>query len=127
MPRTSVVYFQLREAQVPALDAIRSWRRRDIRIAVKCLDRINLLAVHGHELRRPLAAPLRDGINELRVAFGHVNYRILYFFSNHTAVLACGVVKEGEVPDSAIYTAAQYRDLYERDCESHTYRPAQEG
>jgi hypothetical protein len=34
----------------------------------------------GHELRRPEADFLRDGIYELRASLGGVHHRILYFF-----------------------------------------------
>jgi phage-related protein len=34
----------------------------------------------GHELRRPEADFLRDGIYEIRVSLQGVHYRILYFF-----------------------------------------------
>ena len=45
-----------------------------------CRARIELLADLGHELRRPAADYLRDGIYELRAKQGHVQYRLLYFF-----------------------------------------------
>jgi len=53
----------------------------------------------GHELRRPEADLLRDGIYELRARLGTVNYRILYFFhGRNVAVLAHAITKENEIP-----------------------------
>jgi DNA-binding XRE family transcriptional regulator len=49
-------------------------------VYAKCAVRIRRLADLGHELRRPEADLLRDGICELRARLGTVNYRILYFF-----------------------------------------------
>lgn len=46
----------------------------------KCRVRIERLRDLGHELRRPEADLLRDGIYELRVRLGTLNYRMLYFF-----------------------------------------------
>ncbi len=46
----------------------------------KCRVRIERLRELGHELRRPEADYLRDGIYELRVKHQGVNYRLLYFF-----------------------------------------------
>lgn len=121
MPVTPVVFFQFAEGEVPALESIRVWRRRDPRIAAKALDRIRILGELGHEMRRPLADHLRDGVYELRTSFGHVHYRLLYFFSNQKAVLACGIVKEGEVPDAALEMSIRYRSMYEKDADRHTY------
>jgi phage-related protein/DNA-binding XRE family transcriptional regulator len=53
----------------------------------KCLVRLQRLAELGHELRRPEAAPLRDGIHELRMKHQTVNYRMLYFFVGRDAVV----------------------------------------
>jgi hypothetical protein len=43
--------------------------------------RIERLRDLGHELRRPEADYLRDGIYELRVGLGSVNHRMLYSFT----------------------------------------------
>ena len=62
----------------------------------------------GHELRRPEADFLRDGIYELRVGLQHVNYRMLYFFHGRTAaVVSDGLVKEAEVPAKEIEKAIE--------------------
>jgi phage-related protein len=72
----------------------------------KCLVRIERLRDLGHELRRPEADLLRDGIYELRVRLGTVNYRLLYFFHGRiAAVLAHGLIKENEVPHRDIELA----------------------
>jgi len=52
----------------------------------KCYLRLERLREMGHELRRPEADLLRDGIYELRVSLGAVHHRILYFF--HGAIAA---------------------------------------
>ena len=52
----------------------------------KCYLRLERLGEVGHELRRPEADFLRDGIYELRVSLRGVHRRILYFF--HGAVAA---------------------------------------
>jgi len=65
----------------------------------KCLVRIRRLAELGHELRRPEADLLQDGIYELRARLGTVNYRMLYFFhGRNVAVLAQAITKEEEIP-----------------------------
>src|SRR5438874_279130 len=103
MPTVEVVFYQENENDVPVLKWIERTARRDRRIAVKCLERIERLAEQGHELRRPDADFLRDGIYELRIRWSNVNYRILYFFHGRTAaILAHGLTKEDAVPDKDI-------------------------
>ena len=76
----------------------------------------------GHELRRPEADYLRDGIYELRIRRGHVNYRILYFFyGNIAAVLSHGLVKERRVSPKEINKAIQRRQKFEQNPEQHTW------
>ena len=54
---------------------------------IKCLAKLRRLEELGHELRRPEADYLRDGVYELRVGLEGVNYRILYFFHGKEAVV----------------------------------------
>ena len=85
-----------------------------------CMARIKLLAVRGHELRRPHADMLRDGIYELRTKVGRVNYRLLYFFhGREIAIVAHGLTKEQEVPAADIDRAIERRKRYEKDPTKH--------
>ncbi len=80
MPSTLVVFYQESGDDVPVLDWLKKLRHSDELAYGKCVAAIERLATFGHELRRPLADLLKDGVYELRVRKGHVNYRILYFF-----------------------------------------------
>ena len=80
MHRTGVVFYQEAPGDVPALNWLRRLQRTDRRGYAKCVARVQRLAELGHELRRPEADFLRDGIHELRARRGRVQYRILYFF-----------------------------------------------
>jgi hypothetical protein len=89
----------------------------------KCVVRLERLRELGHELRRPEADYLRDGIYELRVHFRTINYRILYFFhGRNVVVLAEGLTKEREVPERAIACAAERKALFEKNPQHHTAR-----
>ncbi len=89
----------------------------------KCRVRIERLRDLGHELRRPEADYLRDGIYEIRVRLGKTNYRMLYFFHGQiAAVLAHGLVKESEVPQRDIELAIQRKVNFQRDPDRHTYK-----
>jgi hypothetical protein len=79
--------------------------------------------IWGHELRRPEADYLRDGIYELRVGLQGTNYRMLYFFHGRVAaVLAHGLVKEREVPPREIEEAIRRKWKFESTPERHTYK-----
>ena len=87
----------------------------------KVLVRIERLRELGHELRRPEADFLRDGIYELRATTRGVHYRVLYFFHKQiAAVLAHGVIKESAVPNRDINLAIRRRLLFEADPSKHT-------
>ena len=75
----------------------------------------------GHELRRPEADLLRDGIHELRVKKGRVNYRLLYFFTGGQAVILHGLTKEDVVPDIEIERALRRKAEFDSDPLKHTY------
>ena len=122
MPRTGVVFYQEAPGDVPALDWLRRLQRTDRRGYAKCVARVQRLAELGHELRRPEADFLRDGIHELRARRGRVQYRILYFFhGKEIAVLAGGLSKEGQVPDGDIDRALQRKVAFEEDPSTHTF------
>jgi phage-related protein len=76
----------------------------------------------GHELRRPEAEFLRDGIYELRVSLGGVHHRILYFFyGTLAAVVSHGLVKERAVPSKDIDQAIERKKRFEANPSKHTY------
>ena len=87
-----------------------------------CRARIELLAQFGHELRRPAADYLRDGIYELRARQGHVQYRILYFFHpGQVAILAHSLTKEETIPPVEIERAIKRKKLFQSNPRKHTY------
>ena len=88
----------------------------------KCMVRIERLGEMGHELRRPEADFLRDGIYELRVALYGVQYRMLYFFSEDRAVISHGLIKKGsEVPPKQIDVALERKGRFASSPIKHTY------
>lgn len=119
MPETPVVFFADADGSAPLLQWL---DEQPAKVQDKCIVRIERLAAMGHELRRPEAALLRDGVHELRVRHGRVNYRLLYFFHAGQAVLSHGLTKEDVVPDREIDLAVRYRTVFEKDPQRHTYR-----
>jgi hypothetical protein len=119
LPRTKVVFYQEDDATVPLLE----WfDRLPTRAQDKCRLKIERLEELGHELRRPEADYLRDGIYELRVSLQGVHYRMLYFFHGTTAaVLSHGTTKERRVPPHEIALTIRRKRLFEHDPTRHTH------
>jgi phage-related protein len=122
MPATRVVFYQEADGKVPVRDWLDELRNRNRRAFEKCIARLQWLRDFGHELRRPTADYLRDGIWELRIGHRTVNYRILYFFYKGGAcVLAHGLTKTDVVPDRDIERALRRKMRFEQDPEGHSY------
>ncbi len=123
MPATEIVFFQEAEGQTPPLlewlDGLPS------KVQLKCLARLKRLEDLGHELRRPEADYLRDGIYELRASYQSVHHRMLYFFHRSAAVvISHGFAKEREVPPREIDLAIRRKAQFEANPRRHTFRPA---
>lgn len=121
MPKTHVVFYQEDDGTVPVLEWLDtlSPKAQD-----KCRVKIERLQELGHELRRPEADYLRDGIYELRIGLQGVNYRILYFFYGKvTAVLAHSLLKRA-VPAHDLNEALRRKHDFERVPAQHTYQEA---
>lgn len=88
----------------------------------KCIVRVERLAEMGHELRRPEADLLRDGIYELRASHRGVQYRMLYFFYGKVAVISNGLIKERKVPVREIERTVRNRSVFTADPGTHTYK-----
>lgn len=120
MPQTTVYIYAEENGESPVIEWLRELARTNIRAVDACISRIRLLELMGHELRRPHADMLRDGIYELRIKVGRVNYRLLYFFHGRSiAIIADGLTKEAEVPDKEIQRAIDRRRRYEKDPANH--------
>lgn len=119
MPRTRVVFYREADGTVPVLEWLDGLPRQAI---VKCRLKLERLRESGHELRRPEADFLRDGIYELRVRLQRINYRILYFFhGNIAAVVSHGILKERVIPPKEIDLALKRKNGFANDPELHTF------
>jgi phage-related protein len=122
MPRTQLILFKEDDGTIPVRDWLLELRRRNRRAFAKCVVRIRRLAELGHELRRPEADLLRDGIYELRARDGRVNYRLLYFFHDRSvAILAHALTKENRVPNADIDRAMRRKAAFELNPARHSY------
>jgi phage-related protein len=120
LSKVQVIFFKRSDDTVPMKDWLDNLQAKDRR---KCLERIERLRNQGHELNRPFAAYLKDDIYELRVKCGNVNYRMLYFFYERSAVVIFhGLVKKTQrVPSQDIDRALERKAEFKRDPDLHTF------
>jgi len=118
MPKIEVVLFVEDDGTVPLLNWLDflPGKAQD-----KCIAKIERLSAMGHELRRPEADYLRDGIYELRIALQGIQYRILYFFEGKQAVISHGLIKGSRVPPKEIDLAVKRKSQFSKNCLKHTY------
>jgi phage-related protein len=119
VPQTRVVLYREEDGSCPFLD----WfNELPAKVQDKCYLRLERLRELGHELRRPEADFLRDGIYELRVSHRGVHRRILYFFHGAiAAVISHGLVKERAVPPNEINRAVERKKRFVASPQRHTY------
>jgi phage-related protein len=122
LPQTEVYFFREPEDEsVPLLDWL---NQLPLKVQAKCIQRMDRLGELGHELRRPEADLLRDGIYELRASYQGVHYRMLYFFSGKAVVVVShGLAKERAVPPKEIDTAVKRKRQTEQNFKQYTFRP----
>jgi phage-related protein len=120
LPRTRVVLYRDEDGSCPFVE----WfDELSAKFQDKCYLLLERLRELGHELRRPEADFLRDGIYELRVSLRGVHYRILYFFHGTVAaVVSHGVVKEQVVPPKEIDRAIEHKNRFEANPSKRTYQ-----
>ena len=122
MPKTHVEFYREADGEAPVVDWLQELLRTNERAWANCRAKIELLGQFGHELRRPAADYLRDGIYELRAKQGHVQYRILYFFhGRNVAILGHSLTKEDEMRDIDIERAIARKKLFAANPKEHTY------
>jgi len=120
MPK--VVLYRDADGSVPLLDWLSDVGKRDRRIVAKVWARLDMLAEFGNKLRRPVSDYLRDGVYELRLEYGGVNYRILYFFAGGACVVVShGLTKESKVPKRDINVAVARKRNFETDPARFSY------
>ena len=122
MLQTEVFFFrEPHNESVPLLDWLDGL---PVKVQAKCIERIDRLAAMGHELRRPEADYLAEGVYELRASYQGVHYRMLYFFAGKSVVVVShGLSKKQVVPPREIALAIRRKKSVEADFQEFTFRP----
>jgi phage-related protein len=120
MPETEVFFFAEDDGSAPFLKWLDTLPEKDQDKIIVKIERLTFL---GHELRRPEADFLRNGIRELRISHRKINYRILYFFSGENqAVISHGLTKKSRVPQNEIDLAVYRKALFKENPEKRRYK-----
>ena len=124
MPKTKVILYCEEDGSCPYLE----WfEQLSVKAQDKCLVRVKRLGELGHELRRPEADLLRDGIYELRASLQGFHYRVLYFFHGTVAaIVSHGIVKESAVPPKEIDRAIERKKRFEANPAKHRHEDGTE-
>ncbi len=121
MKHTEIYFFKEADNSVPLLEWLASIPEK---VRLKCLVRLERLEEKGHDLHRPEADYLRDGIYELRIRHQNVNYRMLYFFNgSHVSVVSHGLSKEKRVPPKEIGLAIERKQKILKNPEHYLFNP----
>jgi phage-related protein len=123
MPKTTVLFYRDTTGTAPVVAWLRKLRRDDVRGYDKCVAKIERLREEGHDLRRPEADYLADGIHELRAKHGRTQYRIFYFFhGQHVAVLVHAILKKTRgIPPPELKRAKKRRETFQNDPQAHIH------
>jgi hypothetical protein len=119
VPKSEVIFY--REGETVLFE---QWLKTlPVKVQAKCLSQVSMLRSQGHELRRPIADFLRDGIYELPPTYQGVHYRILYFFSGkNIVVISHGIAKQSVVPPVEINRAFDRKKQYEANPKAHGWK-----
>ena len=109
----NIEYYELPNGEKPVekfLDSL------DLKMRVKALGSLDILAEFGNALREPYSKSIGKGLFELRVKFAGDITRIFYFFIvDNKVILTNGFVKKTQkTPPSEIALAMKYKADYER-------------
>ena len=122
MPKSHVIFYQEKAGDAPVVDWLRELNATNEKAHEKCRVALARLALLGYELRRPEADFLRDGIHELRIHLGSVNYRLLYFFHERTdSIVVHALTKEDAVPIVEINRAIARKAAFIVNPTLHTF------
>ena len=108
----NIDYYELPNGERPVekfLDSL------NLKMRVKALGSIEILAEFGNKLREPYSKALVNGLFELRIKFSGDITRIFYFFiTDNTIILTNGFIKKTrKTPPSEIALGLKYKYDYE--------------
>ncbi len=119
MPTVKVVLYREADGTIPFLEWFESLSPK---MQDKVRVKIERLAQLGHELHRPEAEYLTNGIYELRAIRARVRIRVLYFFHGRSKIVVSHgfVKKQQQVPARELRRALIHMASYRLNPDLHT-------
>ena len=106
MAEYEVIFYEATGGECPAEDFLGELSPK---VRGKVAKWLELLEREGPDLPRPYADMIRGKIRELRVSFGGLHHRFLYFFHGKRIVVTHGFLKKTVVvPEGEIARAERY-------------------
>ena len=103
-----VLFYETDEGRCPARDFLEAL---PLKVRAKVSKWLDLLKREGPDLPRPYADVVRGKIRELRVSFGGLHHRLLYFFYGKRIIVTHGFVKKtAAVPEEELARAQRCMD-----------------
>jgi len=123
MPPVDIIFFKDDDGTAPVLEWIKCLSKGEY---AKVIVHIQRLAEKGYELRRPHADSVcGSDLYELRLRFGRLRVRILYFFFMRYAAVLDHVIhgkKTDAIPQAEINRALRKREKFLQDPEKYTIK-----
>ena len=108
MGEYEVLFYETAEGCCPARDFLETL---PLKVRAKVSKWLDLLKREGPDLPRPYADVVRGKIRELRVGFGGLHHRLLYFFHGKRIIVTHGFVKKtATVSDEELTRAQRWMD-----------------
>jgi phage-related protein len=108
MAEYEVLFYETVEGRCPTQDFL---EELPLKVRAKITKWVDLLKREGPGLPRPYADVVRGKIRELRVSFGGMHHRLLYFFHGKRIIVTHGFVKKtAAVPDEELIRAQRWMD-----------------
>lgn len=103
-----VLFYETADGRCPTEDFLETL---PLKVRAKVSKWLELLKREGPDLPRPYADVVRGKIRELRVSFGGLHHRLLYFFYGKRIIVTHGFVKKAAaVPDEELVRAQRWMD-----------------
>ena len=111
MTHYEVLFYEMADGECPSQDFLDGLAPK---IRGKVAKWLELLEREGPHLPRPYADVVRGKIRELRVSFGGLHHRLLYFFHGKYIVVTHGFVKKtAAIPEEELVKAQRYMADFE--------------
>jgi phage-related protein len=119
MPDVELVFYQEYAGATTFLD---EFKKQPQKLQESILAKLKRVREEGYRVKMPTVERLEDGLCELRVKSERNNYRILFFFHNHRAILLPDIHRKDQrkLPRRIVEKALKQKAKFEADPYLHS-------